>query len=57
MSVKKIAAIGLGSMGYGMAQSLIRAGHEVYGFDVVSEQVDRLAAEGGRTDEFFLDCP
>jgi len=49
MSQKKVAAIGLGSMGYGMAQSLIRAGHETYGYDVVPSQMDRLVAEGGKS--------
>ena len=30
----KIGVIGLGSMGYGIATSLLRSGHEVYGADV-----------------------
>ncbi|MGB0160979.1 MAG: NAD(P)-binding domain-containing protein, partial [Candidatus Puniceispirillaceae bacterium] len=38
----KIAVFGLGSMGYGMAQSLLRAGHTVHGFDVVPQQVERF---------------
>ena len=33
---KRIAVFGLGSMGYGMAASLLRAGHETYGFDAVA---------------------
>lgn len=45
----KIAVIGLGSMGYGMATSLLRAGHEVWGFDVNVAQVDRFVEEGGKT--------
>ncbi len=45
--IRKIAHFGLGSMGYGMAGTLIRAGHQVYGFDVNPEPVERLAAEGG----------
>ena len=45
-SVRKVAVFGLGSMGYGMAQSLLRAGHSVYGFDVVPEAMARFAAEG-----------
>lgn len=40
--------IGLGSMGFGMAQSLMRAGFDVAGFDVASAAADRLVAEGGR---------
>ncbi len=43
-----IAVIGLGSMGFGMAQSLSRAGFSVAGFDVSSEAVSRWVAEGGR---------
>ena len=46
-SVRKVAVFGLGSMGYGMAQSLLRAGHAVHGFDVVPEVMARLEAEGG----------
>ncbi|QBF30246.1 L-threonate dehydrogenase [Thalassococcus sp. S3] len=42
-----VAIFGLGSMGYGMAQSCLRAGMNVYGFDVVSDPVSRLVAEGG----------
>ncbi|MCA0873059.1 NAD(P)-dependent oxidoreductase [Seohaeicola saemankumensis] len=41
------AVIGLGSMGYGIAQSCLRAGHRTHGFDVVPERIDRLRAEGG----------
>lgn len=43
----KVAVIGLGSMGYGMASSLLRAGLTTYGFDVVSAQVEKFHAEGG----------
>lgn len=42
------AVIGLGSMGYGMAQSLRRAGLDVVGFDVTPANVARFVAEGGR---------
>ncbi|MGY2047409.1 L-threonate dehydrogenase [Methylobacterium sp. JK268] len=45
----RAAVIGLGSMGYGMAQSLRRAGLDVAGFDLDGERVSRLAAEGGRS--------
>ena len=44
-SSMKIAVFGLGSMGYGMAQSLLRAGHTVYGFDVVPQHVARFQDE------------
>ncbi len=43
----KVAVIGLGSMGFGMASSLRRAGFAVRGFDVAPDAVDRLVAEGG----------
>ena len=46
-SSMKIAVFGLGSMGYGMAQSLLRAGHTVHGFDVVPQQVERFRDDGG----------
>src|SRR6185369_2265599 len=42
----KIAFIGLGHMGGGMARNLAKAGHEVRAFDLVAEAV-RHAAEGG----------
>lgn len=42
----RIGVVGLGSMGYGMASSLIRAGHAVHGADVNAEAVLRLQAEG-----------
>lgn len=44
----KAAVIGLGSMGSGMAASLIRAGFEVAGCDVSADSVARLVAAGGR---------
>ena len=43
----KTAVIGLGSMGYGMAQSLLRSGHVTHGFDVTSSKMDLFKAEGG----------
>ncbi|MCH9674939.1 MAG: NAD(P)-dependent oxidoreductase [Gammaproteobacteria bacterium] len=42
------AVFGLGSMGYGVGQSLLRAGQTVYGFDVVEAQVARLVDEGAK---------
>lgn len=46
---KSVAVFGLGSMGFGMAQSCLRAGLRVYGFDVVAANVDRFRAAGGAT--------
>lgn len=42
------AVIGLGSMGYGMATALLRAGASVAGYDPAAGVADRFAAEGGR---------
>lgn len=47
----KTAAIGLGSMGYGIAQSCLRTGQVVHGFDVVPSQMERFQAEGGAKGE------
>lgn len=41
------AVIGLGSMGYGIAESCLRAGQLTYGFDVVPTQMERFRAQGG----------
>ncbi len=43
----KTAVFGLGSMGYGIAQSCLRAGHETYGFDIVPAQMERFRKDGG----------
>lgn len=42
-----VAVIGLGSMGYGVATSLLRAGLTTHGFDVVAAQEERFRGEGG----------
>jgi putative dehydrogenase len=44
----RIAVIGLGSMGFGMATSLRRAGFEVTGCDVSADAVNRFVSEGGK---------
>ena len=44
----RIAVIGLGSMGFGMATSLLRAGFDVIGCDVSDDAVARFVAEGGK---------
>ena len=43
----EIAVFGLGAMGYGIARSILRAGHVTYGFDVVPAQVAKFRTEGG----------
>ena len=47
IKIKNILVIGLGSMGFGIAQSLIRAGYSVYGQDKNLKQQKRLIEEGG----------
>lgn len=44
----RVAVIGLGSMGLGIAKSLVRAGMKVTGCDVDPRAADRLAACGGQ---------
>lgn len=44
---RRIAVIGLGSMGFGMAGSLRRAGAEVVGFDPRPEAIAGLVTDGG----------
>jgi putative dehydrogenase len=47
-SATKVAVIGLGSMGFGMATSLRRAGLIVTGCDVADEAVARFIEDGGK---------
>ncbi len=44
-----VGVVGLGSMGFGMAASLLRAGHAVCGSDVNADAVQRLMAAGATT--------
>ncbi|MXU65047.1 L-threonate dehydrogenase [Oceanomicrobium pacificus] len=53
----KVAVIGLGSMGYGMAQSALRGGHRVWGSDIARDQVDRFRAEGGEAGPLAVALP
>jgi 3-hydroxyisobutyrate dehydrogenase len=43
-----IGFIGLGNMGGPMAANLLQAGHEVTGFDLSAESLDRLVGAGGK---------
>lgn len=43
----KVAFLGLGNMGLPMALNLIKAGHEVQGFDLAQAQLDAFKAAGG----------
>jgi 3-hydroxyisobutyrate dehydrogenase len=47
MTAVTVGLIGLGAMGSGMAQSLRRAGHVPFVFDVRREVADKFAADGG----------
>ena len=47
MTSSTIGVIGLGSMGYGMAQSVLRAGHATHGFDINPDRMTQFQAEGG----------
>jgi len=45
--MNRIAVFGLGAMGYGIASSVLRAGHTTFGFDVVPTQMARFQTDGG----------
>ncbi|MBX9642889.1 MAG: 3-hydroxyisobutyrate dehydrogenase [Novosphingobium sp.] len=48
-SLMKIAFIGLGNMGGGMAANLVKAGHEVHAFDLSAEALARAKDNGCAT--------
>ncbi|KAF4331720.1 ketose-bisphosphate aldolase class-ii family [Fusarium beomiforme] len=45
-SAATVGMVGLGAMGQGMAQSLVRAGFSVQGYDVWAPSVEKFAASG-----------
>ena len=45
-TIEKVGVIGLGAMGMGIAQSLLRAGFEVHACDVRADTVQALAGKG-----------
>lgn len=45
--IQAVGVIGLGSMGFGVAQSLLKAGFRVHACDVRRDVLDRFAAAGG----------
>jgi 3-hydroxyisobutyrate dehydrogenase len=47
----RIGFIGLGNMGLPMALNLLKAGHQVEGFDLFGAQVEKLVAAGGAAAE------
>jgi L-threonate 2-dehydrogenase len=46
----RTAVIGLGSMGYGMALSCLRAGQRVWGADINADLVSKFVSTGGQPD-------
>jgi len=46
---RAVGFIGLGQMGFGMAENLLKAGHDVLAYDVAAEPLARFAARGGRS--------
>ena len=55
-NIKKVCVIGLGSMGFGIASSLIKNGHDVYGLDKDKNHTDRLQKAGGKNEELSKIC-
>ena len=49
---KNIAVFGLGSMGFGVANSLLNEGHRVWGYDLSEEAVRKLCDFGGKKAKF-----
>lgn len=45
----KIGFVGLGIMGKPMARNLMKAGHELFVYDIIAESVAALAADGAQT--------
>src|SRR5258707_12722002 len=52
----RVAFIGLGNMGRPMSRNLIKAGHEVAGFDLFPDAVAALKQDGGRAATSALDA-
>ena len=52
---KNILVIGLGSMGYGIAKSLMRSGYKVYGQDKNIDQQQKFIRDGGLEGEVLYD--
>lgn len=52
----RIGFIGLGNMGSGMAANMVKAGHEVFAFDLNSDAVKALEAKGAKAAESLADA-
>ncbi|WP_312937634.1 L-threonate dehydrogenase [Stutzerimonas nitrititolerans] len=48
-AISSVGVVGLGSMGLGMARSLLRAGLPVWGYDIREEARQAFVAEGGQS--------
>lgn len=57
MGTQNVAVIGLGSMGYGVAQSVMRSGHATWGKDINPETTARFQAEGGQASDLHDAAP
>ncbi len=58
MAVKKrIGVVGLGSMGFGVALSILRGSHTTFGFDVMAEAQQRFVGEGGASGDLSEIAP
>ena len=53
----RTGVVGLGSMGYGIASSLLRAGHAVCGTDVNADAIQRLRVEGAMAQTISAAAP
>lgn len=53
----RIGVAGLGSMGFGMASSLLRAGNQVWGADVNPDAIARLQANGAVSEDIAAAAP
>ena len=51
METRNIAVFGLGSMGYGIASSILAAGHTTFGFDLNVDAAQRFRDQGGAEGE------
>ena len=47
----EITFIGLGNMGLPMAKNLLKANHNVFGFDLVESQMKQFLEAGGQEEE------
>lgn len=45
----KVGFVGLGNMGFGMAENIVKNGFETYGFDLNPKALERFAEIGGKT--------